>query len=135
MNATFQARSTVQETTQNQAQGTEQAKPVTGPTFVARADILERDKEFVIYADLPGVAKEGLTLSVEKNRLTLIGEVALATHGKLKRQEYEVGNYQRSFDLSDKVNPSEITAKLENGLLEVTLPKKPEMAPQKITVN
>ena len=88
-------------------------------------DIFETDTGLVLRADLPGVTIESLNLQVQDNRLTLFGQVdaKLPDGATLLHQEYHVGDFLRSFILSDDVDHQRIEARLTGGVLEVTLPR------------
>lgn len=99
-------------------------------------DIFETDEGLVLRADLPGVAAEGLELQVQDNRLTLLGRVEAPApeDARLIHQEYHVGDFLRSFILSDDVDHERISAKLTQGVLEVLLPRTPRSEPRRISV-
>ncbi|QDT35644.1 Hsp20/alpha crystallin family protein [Thalassoglobus polymorphus] len=99
-------------------------------------DIFETEDGLVLRADLPGVSSENLELQVQDNRLTLFGRVIeeLPENAVLMHQEYNHGDFLRSFILSDDVDHDRISAKLTNGVLEVTLPKVPRAEPRKISI-
>lgn len=99
-------------------------------------DIFETDDGLMLRADLPGVTSENLELQVQDNRLTLFGRVTteLPEGATLLHQEYHQGDFLRSFILSDDVDHDRISAKLTNGVLEVSLPKVPRTQPRKITI-
>lgn len=100
-------------------------------------DIFETEIGLVLRADLPGVSPENLELQVQDNRLTLFGRVHehVATEGvSLIHQEYHQGDFLRSFILSDDVDHDRISAKLVDGVLEVTLPRVPRAQPRKISI-
>lgn len=100
-------------------------------------DIYDSEEGLVLLADLPGVTIETLEIQVQDNRLTLFGRVnpALDPAARLLHQEFEWGDFLRSFILSDEVDHDRITAKLNNGVLEVVLPRAPKTTPRKIQVN
>ncbi len=117
--------------------GEDQAAP--GPPrmlFNPPIDIYETAEGLVLYADLPGVNSEGLDLQVQDNRLALFGRIdgAAETVGVV-HQEYQVGDYLRSFILSDEVDHDRITARLNNGVLRVELPRTPRTEPRRIEVS
>jgi HSP20 family protein len=105
--------------------------------FTPPIDIFETDEGLVLHADLPGVTIETLELQVQNNKLTLFGRVKAQapTGAKPVHLEYEVGDFLRSFILSDNVDHDRIRAKLNGGVLEIALPKAPEAAPRLIPVN
>ncbi len=99
-------------------------------------DIFENEQGLVLRADLPGVTAEGLELQVQDNRLTLFGRVSstVPDGAELIHQEYHIGDFLRSFILSDDVDHENISAKLNNGVLEVVLPRIPRAKPRKISI-
>ena len=100
-------------------------------------DIFETEQGLVLRADLPGVTTDSLELQVQDNKLTLFGRVQgdLPEPSRLAHQEYHVGDFLRSFILSDDVDHERITAKLNDGVLELTLPRAEKTKPRKIQVN
>jgi HSP20 family protein len=105
--------------------------------FTPPIDIFETDEGLVLHADLPGVTVETLELQVQNNKLTLFGRVTPQAPAGAKpvHLEYEVGDFLRSFILSDDVDHDRIRAKLSGGVLEIVLPKAPEAEPRFIQVN
>lgn len=100
-------------------------------------DIYETPDGLVLYADLPGVTAEGLDLQVQDSRLTLFGRVQQRdpVARQVLHQEYQVGDFLRSFILSDEVDHDRIQAKLTNGVLRVELPRAPRAKPRRIEVS
>ena len=100
-------------------------------------DIHESDDGLILEADLPGVSLETLDLQVEDNKLTLFGRVTstLPEGAMPAHQEYQVGDFLRSFILSDNVDHERITAKLNNGVLRVELPRTERTEPRQIKVS
>lgn len=104
--------------------------------FTPPIDIFETAEGLVLRADLPGVSVETLELQIQDNRLTLFGRVkqdvpeeAVAVH-----REYELGDFLRSFILSDDVDHDRISAKMSRGVLEVSLPRSSHTEPRRIEV-
>jgi HSP20 family protein len=99
-------------------------------------DIYETETGLVLQADLPGVTAEQLELQVQDNRLTLLGRVTspVPENAQLIYQEYRVGDYLRSFILSDDVDHERVSAKMSDGVLEVTLPKVVKPEPRRIQI-
>jgi HSP20 family protein len=93
--------------------------------FRPRADVVESDKEFKLFIDLPGMSKDELYIGLKDNVLTIKGErvVDLAEGESYKKQERKKGMFSRSFALPDDVNTAEIKAKFLKGVLTVSLPK------------
>lgn len=100
-------------------------------------DIYETPNGLVLYADLPGVTADGLDLQVQDNRLTLFGRVQQIDSAGLTvvHQEYQMGDFLRSFILSDEVDHDQIQAKLTNGVLRVELPRAARAKPRRIEVS
>lgn len=93
--------------------------------YVPAVDILDDKSETVLIMDLPGVAEKDVDISVEKNVLTIKGGQTDAdiADRQLVYSEYGVGDYHRSFVLSDDVDRENIAATLKDGVLKVKLPK------------
>jgi len=128
-----------QEIRQNEHQSDSEGRVETPPTralVTAPIDIYETEEGLVLSADLPGVTTESLELQVQDNKLTIFGRVAtpIPAEAKLLHQEYQQGDFLRSFILSDEVDYDRITAKLNNGVLEVNLPRMPRAEPRRIQV-
>ena len=99
-------------------------------------DIYETDNGLVLYADLPGVTTEGLELQVQDNRLALFGRVRNDDNERtVLHEEYKVGDFLRSFILSDEVDHEHISARLSNGVLRVELPRTQRTEPRRIQVS
>lgn len=115
----------------------QQPAPLERYVFTPPIDIYETGEGLMLRADLPGVSLETLELQVQNNKLTLFGRVAtcVPSEAKLLHQEYHEGDFLRSFILSDNVDHDRISAKLNNGVLEVFLPHAPKAQPRKIQVN
>jgi HSP20 family protein len=108
----------------------------TGLIFTPSVDIFETDHEITLLADLPGVTADNLTIDLRENILTLTGEVA-PFEGANEEDiliEYEIGKYHRQFNLSSVIDQSKIHAKLNDGVLRLSLPKVEEVKPRKIEI-
>jgi HSP20 family protein len=114
------------------------------PVRVAKApvsiamDVTETDAAYVVHAEIPGVAKEDIQVSIEGNQVTIGAEVKRAEDTKdgerLLRSERYYGSVYRSFTVSADLDEATSTAKYENGVLELTLAKKPALAGRKLTI-
>ncbi|MDH5561099.1 MAG: Hsp20/alpha crystallin family protein [Deltaproteobacteria bacterium] len=105
--------------------------------FRPAADILETEKDLLLYLDMPGVSKERVEIKLEKDILSIEGRINDQKEERLKPlyREFRTGNYKRSFTLSKAIDQKKIKAKLEEGMLVVTLPKSPDQKPKQILVN
>lgn len=100
------------------------------------ADVYEREGEFIIALDLPGVAREGLDVGFDENRLTVRGERAqLEAEADVRRAERPVGRFARSFTLPNTVERERITADYKDGVLRLHVPKREERQPRRVQVN
>jgi HSP20 family molecular chaperone IbpA len=108
----------------------------TSRVFVPRVDIYETDDAIVMLADLPGVDENSVDISMEKNVLSINGyvESEKPENYTLAFAEYEVGNYERSFTLSDEIDRENIEATVKDGLLRLDLPKAGPAKTRKISV-
>ncbi len=99
-------------------------------------DIHEGPEGLILEADLPGATEENLHIQLEDNVLSLHARVASpAPEGaRTLHEEHRVGDFYRSFILSDEVERSKITAELKNGVLRLTLPKAERVKTRKIEV-
>lgn len=101
-----------------------------------RVDIFEEKDAYVLEAEMPGVTKEGLEILLENNELTLVGRrSAEKIDAELVYRESSTRDFRRVFLLNPTIDASKIEAKLEDGLLSVTLPKAEELRPRRIKVN
>jgi HSP20 family protein len=105
------------------------------PEFIPQVDIYEDKNGVTVLADMPGVDKDGVSIDVKEDQLTINGKVSL-TEAKetLLHKEYQVGNYFRQFTLTDVIDREKITAKMADGVLTLTLPKAEKAVPKKISV-
>ncbi|MEW5868121.1 MAG: Hsp20/alpha crystallin family protein [Chloroflexota bacterium] len=115
-------------------EGTERTRECA--CFVPRADVYEVDDQIVIVADVPGANENSVDITLEKNILTINAyvEVDEKPGYALTYAEYEVGDYQRSFKLSDEIDSERIEATIREGVLRVYLPKSTEARTRKINV-
>jgi HSP20 family protein len=97
-------------------------------------DIYETRDGLVVLADLPGVAQEALEVRVDNNMLTIRGHARHGVPGEVTYREYELVNFFRQFELSEKVDQGRITADLKCGVLTLNLPKAEEAKPRQIEV-
>src|SRR5437764_14801306 len=105
--------------------------------FVApAASVVEEGEGYLLQVEMPGVNKEGLEISTEGNELTIIGRRSLPTiDGTLVHQESRRDDFRRTFEIDPSVDVNKINAKIEQGLLNVTLQKAEHVKPTKITVS
>ena len=105
--------------------------------WAPRVDISETDDSHLIQMDLPGVSKDDVEVTVEDGVLKIAGERKRSreeTQGDYSRVERSYGRFYRSFRLGQQVDPSNIEATHENGVLTISLPKAEESRPHKIDI-
>ena len=105
--------------------------------FNPTVDIEENDDEFVFHAELPGLDKKDVKISLKDNILTLSGEKAQKNKEKklnFHRIESSYGKFQRCFKLPQNVRQADIKADFSNGILNITVPKAEEAKPKEIEI-
>jgi HSP20 family protein len=107
------------------------------PAFAPRVEIREEKDAVVLTAELPGVERADLTVEVKEGVLTLSGskkQAATSENEGVYRSERVYGEFKRSFALPETLDEGRIDAQFRNGVLRLTLPKKPEAAPKQIAI-
>jgi HSP20 family protein len=99
-------------------------------------NIYETDNEFVLVANMPGLLRDDLKVKVDKDSLVMFGKIEYEkeVNKNYILNEIEIGNYYRTFNISDSVNQDKIEAKYDNGQLIVNLPKNEKIKPRKIDI-
>jgi HSP20 family protein len=116
---------------------TDQSNVVTSQ-WVPRVDIKEEDQRFVILADIPGVDPKHIEIHMDKGILTIRGERQSESKEegeRYSRIERSRGLFYRRFALPDSANSDGIEARGNHGVLEISIPKRPETTPRRIAVN
>jgi len=103
----------------------------------AEVNIFENKDGYVLEAEMPGVTKDGLSISLEGNILTLIGHRpdGAVPNATLLYRESRPADFRRVFELDPTIETAKIGAKMEQGILTLTLPKAERVKPRKITVS
>lgn len=123
--------------TKGNGAGHENIALADGTDWMPAVDISEDEKEFLFKAELPGMKKEELKVSVADGVVTLAGERKVETEEKTKkyhRVERSYGKFERSFTLPERADASGIRAEFKDGLLEVHLPKTAKAASKALEV-
>lgn len=99
-------------------------------------DVIEDASGITLYADLPGVPKEKLSLQVEADSLTIEGEVALNVPPEMAASHVEVTlpSYRRVFTLSKELDSEKVSAEFKHGVLKLRIPKAEHAQPRKIEI-
>jgi len=108
-----------------------------GSDWTPPVDIFEEDSRFVIRADVPGVEPANIDVSMDGDILSFSGQRGASADGDdvaSRRIERLTGRFARHFRLSDAVDTNSISARCDNGILEVVIPKAPDVPARRITV-
>jgi HSP20 family protein len=119
------------------AVGASVAEASSSVAWIPSVDVRDEENRFVVHVDLPGVDKKDIDVSAEKGVLTIRGErrSEKTTNDKgYERIERVAGSFLRRFTLPETAQADAITAKQVNGVLEVTIPKQPQVQPRRISV-
>jgi HSP20 family molecular chaperone IbpA len=117
-----------------QPEGTERTR--NRPVYAPRVDIVETADTLEILADMPGVTKDSVEVTLEQRVLRIYGraDISLPEGAAPLYLEYEPGDYERAFTLSDAVDPTGIEARVRNGVVHLRLPKAGPAKLQRIEV-
>lgn len=118
----------------------QELEPVFGRErlFTPRFDVTETSGTYVFKADLPGVQESDLDISLTGNQLRISGqrsEEHVEESDRSHVSERSYGTFMRSFSLPEGCDPDHAQAEMKNGVLTLTVPKKPEMQPRKISLS
>ena len=117
-----------------QVEGTERTR--SRPVYVPRVDIVETDDALELLADMPGVTKDSVEITLEQRVLRVQGRADLSLPEGVTPLylEYQPGDYERAFTLSEAVDPAGIEARVRDGVLHLRLPKAGPAKLQRIEV-
>jgi HSP20 family protein len=108
------------------------------PQMQIKMDLKEKDDAYVVHADIPGVKKEDIHVSIDGNQVSISAETRMEKEEKegekVLRSERYVGKVARSFSLAHDVDEAKSQAKYADGVLELTLPKKAASQAKKLAV-
>ena len=121
----------IQEKEQAQVEHTRSAT-----VYTPDVDILEKEDSIVVFADMPGADEKSVDITLEKDVLSIYARVEpeLPEKHQLLHAEYGVGDYQRSFTISDEIDRDRIEARVKNGVLKLVLPKAQAALTRKIAI-
>lgn len=114
-----------------------ESSSVATSDWVPVVDIREDQDKFVLHADLPGVKREDIDVTMEEGVLSIRGERRLQEareEGEYKRIERAHGTFYRRFSLPDTADPDKISARCNEGVLEVEIPKRETVKPRRIEI-
>jgi HSP20 family protein len=115
----------------------QEEKTVPGRYYMPAADIFETDDALTLMLEMPGVTKNNVDVQIEDDVLRVEGKIDYSAYKDIEPvyTEYNVGHYARAFTLSNKIDQYAITARVEDGVLTLTLPKAKEALPRRIAIN
>lgn len=102
--------------------------------FQPATDIIETADAVVLKLDMPGVSRENVDLTVDKDMLTIVGKAQPEESGEAVYRETYVGDYRRQFTLTTDVDSARIAATMTHGVLTVRIPKAEQMKPRRIQI-
>ena len=101
-----------------------------------QTNIREEREAYLLELEMPGVSKTGVEVTVENNELTIVGHRSdTDPQGDVVYRESRRADYRRTFEIDPSIDTAKIAAKVENGILLLTLPKAESIKPRKITVS
>jgi HSP20 family protein len=103
-------------------------------SIVPEVDILENEEGILLYADLPGVTRENLTIQIDNGKMTLTGIRRLNVEGAPTWEEFSDVEYHREFSVPQSIDVNNVNAELRDGVLHLHLAKTPAAKPKKIEI-
>jgi HSP20 family molecular chaperone IbpA len=97
-------------------------------------DIFENQDEFLVIADLPGVAKDDLVVHLDADRLSIEGAIGKEPGTDPLEREFQLLRYRRTFELPNTIDRERVSAELERGVLRLHLPKVEAVKPRRIAI-
>jgi HSP20 family protein len=109
--------------------------PVREEYVAPEVNIFETKDGYALQAEMPGVNKDGLEITLEGNEITITGRRAQETvSGEVLFRERSAADFRRVFELDPAIDTANISARMDQGILTLTLPKSERVKPRKITV-
>jgi len=112
-------------------------KDLITSAWAPAVDIYEDENQLVLTAEIPGIEEKDVEIKLEDNMLSIQGERKMEKETKEEnyhRLERAYGSFYRSFTLPNYIDQEKIHAEHENGVLKITMPKKPELKPRKVKI-
>lgn len=110
-------------------------RPTREDYVAPEVNIFETKDGYVLEAEMPGVSKDGLEITLEGNEITIIGRRNPETaSGETLYRERTMSDFRRVFELDPAIDTAKVSARMEQGVLTLTLPKSERVKPRKITV-
>jgi HSP20 family protein len=112
-----------------------EGRPEAG--WTPRVDVYDRENDLVIRTEVPGISPEDIDITVEGNTLSVKGHRSFESEenkGNYHRKEIFEGSFERTVLLPEGTDPEAVSATSKDGILEISVPKKPEILPRKVSV-
>lgn len=106
-------------------------------TVLPKVNVIEKDEAFHLEAETPGMTQKDVSVEFHNGVLTLKGEWqknSQTDKSDYRIREFSKQSFARSFRLSDQIDPEQVIAKMDQGILKITLPKKEQAKPKKIEI-
>ena len=103
-------------------------------SIVPEVDILENEDEILLYADLPGVTRENLTVHIDNGKLSLTGTRLLKIEGAAALEEFTDVEYHRMFSIPQSIDSTNISAEFHDGVLRLHMAKAANAKPKRIEI-
>nr|WP_321468065.1 Hsp20/alpha crystallin family protein [uncultured Desulfobulbus sp.] len=104
------------------------------PVIAPEIDVYENDQEILLHADMPGVQKEDIAISIDNGKMTLSGIRRLQVNGASTWREFGDVEFRRNFSVPQSIDTSKVSAELKNGQLCLHLPKSEAAKPRQIEI-
>src|ERR1700682_656872 len=121
-----------------ETQGNSQDESLTSSSFAPAVDVYEDEHNVTLKIEVPGIDEKDIDVRIQDNTLTVHGERKIEKEEKeenYRRVERQYGTFTRSFTLPSSVDPAQVNAQYDNGVLKISLAKKAEAKPKQIKVN
>lgn len=127
----------IEKTNGRNMESTECRTPSIVRKYTPAIDVFERSDAIEVVADVPGATSDGIAVEFERNTLTICAAIRPRqdeANTKFLLREYGIGHYQRTLEINEQIEADKIDARLDNGVLTITLPKAEQVRPRKIAV-
>ncbi len=104
------------------------------PVISPMVDIYENDDEILLHADMPGVAKEDISVNVDNGKLLISGVRSLKISGAANWEEFGDVEYRRTFSVPQSIDVAKVNAELKDGVLKLHLPKSEAAKPRMVEI-
>jgi HSP20 family molecular chaperone IbpA len=110
---------------------------IPGRVFVPVTDIFETAEALTVVLEMPGVERDSIEANVENDVVTIEGRIDFSKYEGMRPvyTEYNVGHFVRSFEISNKIDQSKITAQMKDGVVTIVLPKAEQAKSRRIQVS